>query len=318
MRKMLFVTAFAILTFIIWSCSETAGPNCNNTLPAELAKLYDCGPDTTTCWEGQLKPDEKIKVMDMLNKIRALHGLQEITYNPDIEKYAQKAALITCANEYMNHYPPGNEKCYSVDAYIGCKESNLWFGYATYVHSWLSENMVVDWLIDDSVESLGHRRWLLNPFMREVAYGRVDKVNKSGQHFTAGALKVILDSLDYWQPFESNIEYVAYPQGEYPVYAFKLDWYLSFSLVADKQVFWNNNKVDYSSAAIQMTDQNGTTVAVNSIKYNTDGYGLPNIIQWKAVNLQANITYTVTISNLIYDGTPKGPYTYTFKLGQVS
>lgn len=318
MKKFFILISLSIFIFIVWGCSESTGPNCNNTLPAELSKLYDCGPDTTTCWEGQLKSDEKIKVMDMLNYIRSLNNLQDITYNPDMEKYAQKAALITCANEYMNHYPTTDEKCYSIDGFLGCERSNLWFGYASTVHTWLSEDMILDWLIDDGVENLGHRRWLLNPFMREVAYGRVDKVNGMGKHFTAGALKVMLDSLDFWQPFQSNIEYVAYPQGDYPLNAFKLDWYLSFSLVADNKVFWNNAKVDYSNATIQMKDENGYNLIINSVSYNTDGYGLPNIIQWKAVNLQAGITYTVKISNLSYDGTPKGPYTYTFKLVQIS
>jgi hypothetical protein len=312
MRKVLLLMIILLLAIIVYSCNETTGPACNTKLPADIAQLYDCGPDADNCFEGTLKSSEKIKVMAKLNLIRSLHGLQEISYNPDDEKYVQEAAMLTCANEVMNHQPTNNSKCFTQDAYKGCDESNLWLGSASQVYGWLSENMIIDWLIDDKVETLGHRRWLLNPFMRNASYGRVDKVLSNGKHFTAGVLKVF-DRLVYWPPFVSDIQYVAYPQGDYPSYAFKLDWFLSFSLVADKDTFWNNKNVDYSNSSIQMTDESGNPVTVNAVSYNTDGFGLPNIIQWKAVGLQPSMRYNVTIKKVKYNNF-ENDYSYWFKL----
>ncbi|TAL69055.1 MAG: CAP domain-containing protein [Bacteroidetes bacterium] len=312
MRKLTLSILIIIIAVFVYSCSETAGPGCNTKLPATIAKLYDCGPDVDNCYEGKLKPDEGIKVWSKLKEIRSLHRLQEVSINPDDEVYAQEAALITCANEEMNHEPPNTSKCFTQNGYKGCVESNLWLGSATQVYDWLSEKMILDWLIDDKVESLGHRRWLLNPFMRNFAYGRVDKVSNSGRHVTAGVLKVF-DQLVYWPRFESDIEYVAYPEGNYPADAFKLDWYLSFSAVADRDTFFNNKNVDFSNATIEMKDESDNPVIVNSISYNTEGYGIPNVIQWKAEGLVNGKRYTVSIKKVKYKELEKN-YTYWFKI----
>ncbi|OGU14410.1 MAG: hypothetical protein A2X63_03845 [Ignavibacteria bacterium GWA2_35_8] len=312
MRKVLLIAFILLLAIMVYSCNEATGPACNTKLPSTIAQLYDCGPDVDNCYEGTLKSNEKIKVMAKLNLIRSLHGLQEVSYNPGDEKYVQEAALLTCANKQMNHQPANDAKCFTQDGYKGCDESNLWFGSASQVWGWQSDNMIIDWLIDDSVETLGHRRWLLNPFMRNASYGRVDKVESDGKHFTAGVLKVF-DRLVYWPPFVSDIEYVAYPDGDYPAYAFKTDWFLSFSLVADKETFWNNKNVDFSNSVIQMADENGNPVTVNSAQYNTEGYGLPNIIQWKADGLQAGKRYNVTVTRVKYNNQEKD-YNYWFKL----
>jgi hypothetical protein len=148
--------------------------------------------------------------------------------------------------------------------------------------------------------------------MRNASFGRVDKVESNGRHVTAASLKVF-DRLVYWPPFVSDIEYVAYPDGDYPAYAFKADWYLSFSLVADKETFWNNKNVDYSGSAIIMTDENNNPVTVNSVSFNTEGFGLPNIIQWKADGLQTGKRYNVTVKKVKYNGQEKD-YSYWFKV----
>ncbi len=314
MRKVLLSVFILLLAVIVYSCNEATGPACNTKLPSTIAQLYDCGPDVDNCFEGTLKSDEKIKVITKLNLIRSLHGLQEISYNPDDEKYVQEAALITVSNKEMNHQPTKDAKCFTQDGYKGCDESNLWLGSASQVYGWLSENMIIDWLIDDGVETLGHRRWLLNPFMRNASFGRVDKVESDGKHFTAGVLKVF-DRLVFWPPFVSDIQYVAYPQGDYPAYAFKPDWYLSFSLVADKEAFWNNKNVDYTNTVIQMTDESSNTVTVNSVSYNTEGFGLPNIIQWKADGLQAGKRYNVKVTRVLNkNNNQEKDYEYSFKL----
>ncbi|MBI5326558.1 MAG: CAP domain-containing protein [Ignavibacteriae bacterium] len=312
MKKTFLSFSIIFISLLLYSCNETTGPACNNNLPTVIAQLYDCGPDVDNCNAGVLKSSEKIKVMDLFNRIRSYHKLQEISYNPDDEVYAQEAALITCSNDSMNHQPPNNVKCFSQNGYKGCDEGNLWYGSATQVYEWKSENMILDWLIDDNVETLGHRRWLLNPFMRNAAYGRVDKVLSSGRHVTAGVLKVF-DRLVYAPPFESNIEYVAYPDGDYPSNAFKNDWFLSFSVVADKVDFWNNKNVDFSNSTIEMTDNNNNPISVNTVSFNTEGFGLPNIIQWKAVNLQSGVRYNVKIKKVKFQNSEKD-YTYWFKL----
>jgi len=51
---------------------------------------------------------------------------------------------------------------------------------------------------------------------------------------------------------------------------------------------------------------------VTNVQSDNDGYGLPNVIQWKTAGLQPGVTYTVKITGVT--GAPQAAYEYSFKL----
>jgi hypothetical protein len=271
--------------------------------PSGIDDLYEILPDIQTCYEGILKGSEKQKVLEELNFIRSLHGLNPVSYDYEDDIYTAKAALIIVANEEMNHYPDQSYKCWTEEGEFGCSHSNLYMSWGWEDKIPKSEDFVIGWVVDEEVESLGHRRWMLFPFLSNTSYGRVDVLG-----FTGVVIKVINDKIN-----PSNVDFVAYPYEEYPRNLFLKNWYLSFSVVADRNNLWNNEKVDFSDAVIEVNNEGGETLQVNSIYYDNEGYGIPNNLQWKVNGIKYGVKYTVNIKNVKVLGINKN-YEYWFKL----
>jgi hypothetical protein len=93
---------------------------------------------------------------------------------------------------------------------------------------------------------------------------------------------------------------------------------MSFSVIVDKQKFWENKKVDFKTATISITDEFGNKVEISGMAYNNYPTGLPNCLQWKAKHIKLNRVYFVTVSNvLILSKNTKSKfrtYRYWFKL----
>jgi uncharacterized protein YkwD len=255
-------------------------------------------PSVNSCFEGELADETKINVLNLVNYIRELHGLKPVTYNYADDIYAQKGAFLIAANGSLSHTPPKSWRCWSEDGYKGCSTSNIIGGTNA---PFTPCQAVVDWLIDTNVESLGHRRWMLDPFLKTVAYGHAVVYNRFG-----GTLKVIGNKT---QP--SSVDFVAYPFREYPALLFNMDWYISFSVVQDKTNSWNNGSVDFSAAAVTVTSESGRKLSVNSLKHDNQGFGVPNLLAWKVRGLQKGIRYTVTVKNVKTKAGPKD-YEYWF------
>ncbi|MES0491170.1 MAG: hypothetical protein ABUK01_14325, partial [Leptospirales bacterium] len=184
----------------------------------------------------------------------------------------------------------------------------LYFGDLYRGQAYSTEYFTTGWVVDDRVESLGHRRWILDPFLKYISYGRVD-----GNGVSAAALKVIHDESQ--DITKTNLNFVAYPYGDYPDRLFAKSWYLSFNAIVDRTSGWGNGQknINYKKAKIEVRDPKGRKLGVSSIKTNYEGYGIPNIIQWKTRGLANNVEYTVTIKNVTVNGKPKD-YTYKFRL----
>ncbi|NLB18827.1 MAG: CAP domain-containing protein, partial [Syntrophomonadaceae bacterium] len=283
----------------VWSFNKV----CPAPTPSGLGEIYELLPYTTCCYEGILRDSEKYKALDRLNYIRSLHGLNPVSYNYQDDIYTAKAALIIVANEKMNHKPDPSYKCYSEEGYTGSSTSNLYMCWGWRSQPPKTERFIDDWIIDDRVESLGHRRWLLSPFLKHTSYGRVDVPG-----FTGAAIKVINKN-----NADANVDFVAYPFQNYPGSLFLKDWYLSFSVVADKKNPWDNSSVNFHNVIIEIKDDNGKSLAVNSIKCNNEGYGVPNHLQWKVTGLKNGVKYTVNIKNVKVLGNNKD-YEYWFKI----
>lgn len=283
---------------------------------ASLSRLYDVIPDVESCDEGVLKESEKNAALKAVNEIRALHGLKPVSYNYHDDIFASKSALISVANNDIEHHPPKSAQCYSTQGALGSETSNLHIDYeGSYEKSvYDADFAMMRFLVDDEVPSLGHRRWMLFPFLKEISYGRVDGTPIVTDKFsivTSVSLKVISDEIA--DISDTDIHFVAYPYENYPSKYFKHGWYSSFSVLVDKENRWDNSDVDYSHAKILVTDEKGVALRVKDISFNKKNFGLSNIIQWKIVGTKNNTKYQVKIENVLVKGEKKS-YDYWFNV----
>ncbi len=285
------------------------------TQPVDMNELYDDMPDMASCYEGILKDTQKQKALNEVNAIRNLHNLPAVSYLSDGDVETAKSALISVANGELTHYPDETYACYTSEGAKGSETSNLYIGYYTDVSNIAqTKDTIIAFLIDNNVESLGHRRWVIDPFLKYISYGRVDGypiVGDSDWNVTGATLQVVHD--EQADISDLTVEYVAYPYENYPEKYIENDWYLSFSVLADKESYWDNKNVDYSSATITVTSGAGINLTVHSISSNTSGAGLQNIIQWKADGIMNSVQYTVTIDSVLVNGETKS-YDYWFTI----
>lgn len=278
--------------------------------------IYSVEPNVADCSAGTLKTAEKQKALDALNQIRTLHGLPAVDYDTSADGEVSAAALMMVANNELTHTPQTTDPCYSGAGLAGAQTSNLYIMSSSDTLSTDSSVPVYAFLTDNDVSSLGHRRWLLDPFLASTAFGRVDGTPHGGSgKVMAAALKVIGD--DTASLAGTSVNYVAYPSGNYPASLVDKSWFLSFSVFADRLVKANNNgsHIDYSIATIEMWDSAFNSMSVNSASYNYENYGLPNHLQWKVSGLANNTQYTVRIDNVKVNNVFRR-YQYTFTLTQ--
>jgi len=313
MKKFQLIALFILSYLIFNSCSEdTTSPKdgCKYTIDSRLAELYDCPPSVDNCYEGTLGNSEKMKALDRLNYLRAIHGLPEVGYNPDKDVAVQKSALISVANETLTHTPATDFKCYTTIGDTACRQSNLHISYYSSLNQvWSSAASVDGWINERYSPSIGHRRWFLSPFLKTVAFGRVDRIKSNGQYWVGTTMHV----WDSDGSTDADVEFIACPFHDYPSSAFEKDLILSFSVLMDKTNWWSNNKVLFPSSAIQVIDENQNSCTVTNKSFDNDNYGLPNNIQWKVQGLEYNKRYNVTISNVSVNGQNKS-YSYWFKI----
>lgn len=271
-------------------------------------------PNVPACIAGSLQDSAKTAALNKLNEVRARHGLLPVSYDSSDDAAAADAALFMVANKTLTHTPSSTGKCYSANAVRLAGSSNLFLWNANYsLMGMAGESSIVGYLIDSGVPSLGHRRWILSPYLGKITFGRVDGPADGGRYYTASVLRVMGGERSNVSAMSND--FVAYPYGNYPASDFPSGEYLSFSAIASKTSASANGsgQVSYASAVISVQNAGGQSLAVSAQTSNYQGYGLPNILQWKVAGLQANTPYTVTISGVTVNGVTR-QFQYPFRL----
>jgi uncharacterized protein YkwD len=277
--------------------------------------IYVTAPTVSSCSTGQLKDSERTAVLAKLNAVRTRHGLSAVTYDSSFDTAAAEAAMYMVANKGLTHSPSNSGLCYTSGASTLAGSSNLHLSWtsASTTQNIASSDAIVGYLIDDNVASLGHRRWVLYPFLSKTTYGRVDgQPAGTSNKYMASVLKVIGNAAS---SVSMTNDFVAYPYGSYPASEFSTSWFLSFSVVASKTNANanGNSQVSFASASISVKKPDGTALTISEQSADYTGYGLPNHLQWKAAGLQNGVSYTVTISNVVVNGVTR-EFVYSFSL----
>ncbi|MES2441479.1 MAG: CAP domain-containing protein [Pseudomonadota bacterium] len=281
---------------------------------ASIATLYSVQPNIAACQPGQLKPEVGARVLAVLNDIRAEHALPAVSYAAAEEAAVQQTSLIMAANGQLSHTPPASWACYTSAGATAAGQSNLYIGLGNGLSYVRNDDIVIGWLTDVNnlvLNSVGHRRWLLYPFLSTVSYGRVAGRYQTSNKADAATIKVINTS----QAHPAGLPpIVAYPFEEYPARYFASGALLSFGVIADPNAnFGANATVNYSQATVAVRQRGGAAMTVSQIAFDNDGFGLPNNLQWAVAGLQNNVIYDVTIDKVGVGGTLR-TYTYFFRL----
>lgn len=281
------------------------------TWAGAAAALYDVQPDAATCRSGMLKASVKADFLAKLNAIRALHQLPAVTYSEAEDAQEADSSLMMAVNKQLSHTPPTSWTCYTASGATAAGASNLIGGWGTGLGFDSEDSYLGLWLTEGGSASIGHRRWILNPFLGKTSYGRVAVVLPDGSRASAASMRVFNFAGGVTAP-AGLPAYVAYPSGDYPARYFTLSSYLSFSVVAGTtSTFGANANVRYDRATITVTGPGGA-LAVSDVTSDNEGYGLANNVQWRVAGLQAGVTYTVTIAGVT--GAPRTDYSYTFRV----
>ncbi|NLI58321.1 MAG: dockerin [Clostridium sp.] len=123
---------------------------------------------------GKLKSQYLEEALNCVNFMRYLVGLPaDITLNEEYNNYAQHGAVILASLKGLTHHPQKpadmSEEFYQL-AYIGTSRANIAFGYPSIMDSIIG--YMDDSIGESNINTVGHRRWILNPGMQQIGFGQ--------------------------------------------------------------------------------------------------------------------------------------------------
>ena len=170
--------------------------------------------DTPPYAAGSLSSETLNDALKVLNFVRYIAGVpSNVTLNGSYNKQAQAAALVNSLNGALSHSPAKpagiSDALYDL-GYEGAGSSNIGAGYTN-----PADSIVRGYLRDEdsgNIDRVGHRRWVLNPPMKQVGFGYAPG---SGWNYTA---MYAFDSTG-----SSSCTNVAWPAQNMPVELFHAD-----------------------------------------------------------------------------------------------
>jgi uncharacterized protein YkwD len=242
------------------------------------------------CLAGLTAPATNAATLSALNYVRSLAGLAPVGESPSLSTGAQQAALMMSANGTLSHDPSSSWKCYTPAGAAAAGRSNLALSYPA-----ITAGQIVDLYMDEpggTNTAVGHRRWVLNPFMTQVGIGSTS---------TANALTVIGPTASN----RPNPRYIGWPTAGYFPNAIEPDG--RWSLSAGKK------SISFARAKIHVYSSSGR-VPVH--KYAVEnGYAQPTVVWEMPPGFSKTSSYRVVVKNIHRKGSSKRlKYAYTVRL----
>ena len=182
----------------------------------QAAPSYETAPATTAPYApGKLDANTQKNALNMLNIVRFVAGIGEVSSLDDYAALAQASALVNSVNGELTHMPAQPKDMSDAlfqTALQGSVQSNIGMGYSDPACS-----VLYGYMHDSdpfNIQSVGHRRWCLNPAMNATGFGYVD-------NFTA------MYAVD--QNNSARMAGVAWPAQQMPVELFSSGAAWSFS-----------------------------------------------------------------------------------------
>src|SRR5690606_36902251 len=102
----------------------------------------------------------------------------------------QESSLMMAVNQTLSHTPPPGWQCYTAGGAAGAGASNLIGGWGTGLPFDSEDDLLAGWLREGGSPQLGHRRWILHPFLGKTSYGRGSVTLPGGRRATAASMRV--------------------------------------------------------------------------------------------------------------------------------
>ncbi|BBH23949.1 hypothetical protein Back11_52940 [Paenibacillus baekrokdamisoli] len=256
---------------------------------------------------GKLKKEYILDGIKAVNFIRYLAGLPD-DVKPDwsLELQEQTGALVNAVNQKLTHTPSKpadmDEAQYKL-GYAGTSSSNLYAGDPTLYSNVLGYMSDSD---TSNIDRVGHRRWIINPTMKQTMFGFVYSKTENDYMYPYAALH----AFNRERPKdEVSYSYVSWPAaGYFPSEVFAPQDAWSVSLNPDK---YDKTRVEEIHVTLTRVsdnkswsfDKTNTDKKGRYFNVETGGYGIPFCIIFRPDALEAinsNDQFRVDVSG-IYD-----------------
>lgn len=125
---------------------------------------------TEACTVGTESQASLDATLNALNVLREFAGVGPVSFDAAKNHRALAAALLMRAKGALSHDPPSSWPCWSAEGHLGAGTSNLFLGSS-------GAQAMVGYVDDRGVDSLGHRRWVLDPAAMEMGSGSTGSTN---------------------------------------------------------------------------------------------------------------------------------------------
>lgn len=252
---------------------------------------YDKPPSHTgKIVAGKMKKASLEAALARLKIYRYLAGLpyEDITIGEKFNEGAQHAAVLMAIMGKLSHTPSkpaGVPDDFFKLAYDGASHSNLHQGQSNLVSA------VDGWMNDSdktNIDRLGHRRWFLNPTMKEVGFGLY---NGFAAAWVVGGDRG--ESPDY--------DFIAFPaQGIHPWQFFGANWAWSVSLNPRKYRKPQKGEIKIAVFAEKGGRKSGTPLRLTDVNVDYNAFGTPHCIIFRPVLDESapRSTYIVEIAGV--------------------
>ncbi len=265
---------------------------------------YASTPSVTAPYAPGKVSDASLKnALAMINQIRYIAGLPEVTLDTSMTETMQASALVQAVNRGLSHTPPkpsGMADSLYKKGYQGSGTANLAFGYRTL------NSAIMGWMSDEddyNIAVIGHRRWILNPAMGKTSFGAANQFYS-------------MYAFDYSK--NSDITGVAWPSQQMPMEYFADDvpWSYSFGDVADasKVKVTLTRKKDGKAWKFSSASSDGFFNVNNDwygqvgciiFRPNNVSYAAGDVFEVAITGLPKAVRYTVTFFDEPTDSQPK-------------
>lgn len=283
-RLLIFASGGVALAIIVPAMSFAAVQDRATALAGYRSVMQDNRVDAgwkgsiTECVAGTESSASLAATLRTINTLRAFAGIGAVTFDDQLNGKALAAALMMRAGNQLSHTPGLGWPCYSVQGAEGAGGSNLFLGRS-------GADAMVGYVDDEGIDSLGHRRWLLNP--ESTVFG-------SGSTGTTNALYVVTDST---APSQS---WAWPPAGWVPWQWIFKDWSLAIASTLDQIVRFEDPRVSVTI--------DGVPAAVSQVTTLGGGYGSGQTLKWQVAVGQrptdADHTIQVTVLGAVANGQP--------------
>ena len=251
------------------------------------------GGSVAQCRAGRLADTSTKRQLNAINFARRMSGLTPLTLDASTVGDAQAAALIMTAKHAVSHYPPRDWPCWTRQGYDAAGQSNLYEGTSRESNSDKIEAYLDDW--GGGNHRVGHRRWLLYPYLDAVGIGGTR---------TANVTHLFGSPFDQTAP---NPQWVSWPAaGWFPS---RLDPRGRWSLSS------GTDGTDFTQARVEVVYRKQ---AIQGVQLRTpdNGVGKPTLVwempgrTWPGKPVG---TARVTVSRIVVDGVPGQVAAYTVR-----